>query len=131
MKRWSMFGLTTVGFMAIIFLALPNSARAEPTRTCEFDPDLGFPNPLGMRAYITITEEDGKTTFLFEQFPSNVGDGRVPATIASQRFLTFYETDLAAARQLMLQNPDFYSELVGYPDPEGFGHVNAILTCSP
>jgi hypothetical protein len=84
-----------------------------------------------MRAYITITEEEGNTTFLFEQFPSNIGNGQVPATIASSRVLTFYETELDEARQLMLQNPDFYSELVGYPDPEGFGPVNAVLTCSP
>jgi len=84
-----------------------------------------------MRAYITISEEDGNTTFVFEQFPSNIGNGQVPATIASQRFLTFYETDLASARRLMLQNPEFYSELVGYPDPEGFAPVNATLTCSP
>ena len=51
--------------------------------------------------------------------------------IASSRVLTFYETELDEARQLMLQNPDFYSELVGYPDPEAFGPVNAVVTCSP
>lgn len=83
-----------------------------------------------MRSYLTISEEDGNTTFVFEQFPRNIGDGRVPATIASQRFLTFYETDLAEARRLMLQNPEFYSELLGYLDPEGFASVNATLTCS-
>jgi len=114
-----------------ILLLLTNTASAEPTRICQFDPDLGVSNPLGMRAYITISEEDGNTTFVFEQFPSNIGNGQVPATIASQRFLTFYETDLASARRLMLQNPEFYSELVGYPDPEGFAPVNATLTCSP
>jgi hypothetical protein len=31
-------------------------------------------------------------------------------------------------RQLMLENSDYYSELVGYPDPEGFGPVNNVLT---
>jgi hypothetical protein len=118
-----------------IFILLPIglsfSARAETIRNCEFDPNLGLPNPLGMRSYLTIAEQDGNTTFVFEQFPSNIGNGQVPATISSQRFLTFYETDLASARRLMLQNPEFYSELVGYSDPEGFAPVNATLTCSP
>lgn len=120
-----------MSFAALILLALSTMAKAEPTQTCQFDPDLGLPNPLGMRAFVTITEEDGNTVFLFEQFPSNAGNGEVPMTIASNRVLTFYETSLEEARQLMLQNPDYYSELVGYADPEGFGPVNAVLTCSP
>ncbi len=117
--------------IALNCLALTGIARAEPTRTCQFDPDLGLPNPLGMRAYLTIEEDVGNTNFIFEQFPSPLGDGQVPATIASQRILTFYETGLEEARQLLLQNPDYYSELVGYPDSEGFAPMNAVLTCSP
>jgi hypothetical protein len=31
----------------------------------------------------------------------------------------------------MLQDPGYYNELVGYPAPEGFAPMNAILTCSP
>ena len=124
MKKQSLIPGVCLGLAIPIVLALAPSAKAEPTRTCHFDPDLGVPNPLGMRAYITITEEDSNTTFVFDQFPSNIGNGQVPATIASRRFLTFYETGLEEARQLMLQNPDFYSELVGYPDPEGFAPVN-------
>ncbi len=116
---------------ALSLLALSPSARAEPTRTCQFNPDLGVPNPLGMRAYITITQEDGNTSFLYEQFPANILSAQVPATIATNRLLTFYKTGLEAARLLMLQNPDFYTELVGYPDPEGFAPVNAVLTCTP
>lgn len=41
------------------------------------------------------------------------------AAIASNRILTFYETGLDDAQQLMLQNPSYYSELVGYSEPEG------------
>lgn len=127
MKLW------LVGSLAFISLAVvaPGS-QAEPTRTCQFDPDLGEPNPLGMRSYISITEEDGNTTFLFEQFPSPVGDDNpIPVTIASNRMLTFYGTDIDEARRLMLNHPIYYSELVGYADPEGFGRVNAVLTCLP
>ena len=106
-------------------------AQAESTRTCHFDPELGKPNPLGMRSYVSITEAEGNTTFLFEQFASRIGDGSVPVTLETNRMLTFYETDVDQARQLMLQNPDYYSELVGYDDPEGFAPMNAVLTCSP
>jgi len=116
--------------LLLMAIALGSVARAEPTRTCAYDPESGLPNPLGMRAYITVTEADGNTTFLFEQFPSNVGiDPSVPVTIASSRELTFYETPLDRARTLMLENPDYYSELVGYSDPEGFGPVNQTLAC--
>jgi hypothetical protein len=31
----------------------------------------------------------------------------------------------------MLNNSDYYSELVGYADPEGFAPMDAVLTCSP
>jgi hypothetical protein len=65
-----------IGSFTLISLAIFTTvAWAEPSRTCHFDPDLGKPNPLGMRSYISLTEEDSNTTFLFEQFPSNVGDG--------------------------------------------------------
>ncbi len=131
MKKLHLQLSVAANFTIAALLTLATGARAEPTQTCQFDPALGVPNPLGMRSYITIAEDAGDTTFLFEQFPSNIGNGQVPATIASSRVLTFYGTELDEARQLMLQNPDFYSELVGYPDPEGFGPVNAVLTCSP
>lgn len=126
MKIASLAALTALNFLALTVIA-----RAEPTRTCQFDPDLGLPNPLGMRSYLTIEEDLGNTNVIFEQFPSPLGDAQVPATIASQRILTFYETGLEEARQLLLQNPDYYSELVGYPDSEGFAPMNAVLTCSP
>ncbi|HEY9879872.1 MAG TPA: hypothetical protein V6D29_15565 [Leptolyngbyaceae cyanobacterium] len=90
-----------------------------------------MPNPLGMRAYITITEEEGDTTVLFEQFPSPVDEGELPVTIASTRTLTFYKAGAEEVRQLMLQNPVYYSELMGYEDLEGFGLVNDVLKCAP
>lgn len=103
---------------------------AVPDRLCAYDPDLG-PNPLGMRAYITLSEADGNTTVTFDQFPSPVGnDANQPVTLASTRELTFYDLDLDATRELLLSNPDYYTELVNYPDPDGFGPVNAVMSCS-
>lgn len=131
MKQLNLISRVCLGLTIPALLTLAVTAKAEVTRTCEFDPDLGVPNPLGMRAYITITEEDGNTIFVFDQFPSNIGDGQVPATIAASRLLTFYDTDLDTARQLMLDNPRYYTELVGYAAPEGFAPVSNVLTCSP
>ena len=45
--------------------------------------------------------------------------------------MTFYETGVEEARSLMLQQPYYYTNLTGYQDPEGFGPVNDVLTCSP
>ncbi len=123
MKRWMIGSLSVLAWGMLGSIAV-----AEPTHICQYDPDLGVPNPLGMRAYITVTEEDGNTTFLFEQFPSNLGLD-IPATIASIRQLTMYGVDVEQARQIMLQKPAYYSELVGYSDPEGFTQVNQVLTC--
>lgn len=105
--------------------------RADAGLRCQFDPTLGMPNPMGMRAYITITEGNGDTTVEFEQFPSLVGRGEVPATLATKRVMTFYGLGLIATRQLLLDQPQYYSELLGYSDPEGFGPINELLTCSP
>lgn len=116
------------GLVFASLLLLSKSALAEPTRTCAFDPNSGVPNPLGMRAYITVTEAEGNTTFLFEQFPSPVA-GRERVTIASSRELTFYGVRIDRARTLMLRNPNYYTELVGDRNPEGFAPVNRVLTC--
>ncbi len=112
-------------------IALPIAAQAETSNlaaTCAFDTGMGKPNPLGMRAYITAVEINGDTTFTYEQFPSNVS-GDVPATIAQERKLTFYKTDVTKARDLMLKNPVYYEELVGFKDAARFKEVNALMRC--
>ncbi|MEO1401379.1 MAG: hypothetical protein AAFV72_08990 [Cyanobacteria bacterium J06635_1] len=127
MKRQAsliLVSLTAIGF------SVP-SARAEdpiPSVTCAYDPDSGLANPLGMRSYIRLQEVSGNTNVIFDQFPSNVAGPRA-ATIASQRVLTFYEMGVSDARQLLLSNPAYYNELVGYDDPDGFGPVNNVLAC--
>ncbi|NES83509.1 MAG: hypothetical protein F6K10_20035 [Moorea sp. SIO2B7] len=93
---------------------------------CAYNPDSGKANPLGMRAYITITEQEGNTHFLFEKFPSNIAE---KITISNQREMIFYQTPLDTARVIMIQNKDYYSELVGYKDPEGFAPINEVLNC--
>jgi hypothetical protein len=101
----------------------------QPTATCAFDPNSGKQNPLGMRAFVSIRESDGNTTFVYEQLPSPVGGSRTPVTIAQRRELTFFNTNIAAARQQMLDTPTYYTTLLGSAAPEGFAPVNAVLTC--
>ncbi|MBE9178332.1 hypothetical protein IQ268_06990 [Oculatella sp. LEGE 06141] len=109
--------------------AVAQDATAAPTRVCAYNPNSGIPNPLGMRAFVSATESGGNTTFTFEQFPSPVGGGSQPVTIASQRTLTIYGVGVENARQLLLANPDYYSELLGYPSEAGFAAVNEVLVC--
>lgn len=104
--------------LLLSLVALVSPAIATPAQICQYDPDSGLLNPLGMRAYITLTEESGDTTVLFEQFLSPVGGGETPVTISSTRTLTFYGIGAEEVRQLMLQNSAYYSELVGYEDLE-------------
>jgi hypothetical protein len=100
-----------------------------PIRTCAYNPDSGQPNPLGMRAFITAIEQDDDTTFRFDQFPTPVSGQQPGVVIASRRELTFYGVNLEQARQLLLQNPNYYSELLGYSAPEGFASIDAVLAC--
>lgn len=112
---------------SLAFVIFPLScAASSSSRICQYNPESGQPNPLGMRAYITITEADGDTVFTYEQFPSNVAD---KITLTTKRELKFEDTQLDTARVILLQNKNYYSELVGYDDPDGFAPVNEVLTC--
>lgn len=137
MKRLN-FGCSVLVGWLLVGQVAGQVTSAAPLKTCAYDPNSGRPNPLGMRAYISLSEDgEGNTAFLFEQFPSpvssptssSVDTGEVPVTIASSRVLTLYGVGIEQARTLMLQNPNYYAELVGYEDPEGFGPVNGTLTC--
>jgi hypothetical protein len=118
--RWLLWSL-----LALMPLGCQGS-NASDANTCRYNPELGQPNPLGFRAYISLVEEEGNTRVIFEQLPSNLAD---KITIASQRELTFYGTPIETARIILLQNPEYYNELVGYEAPEGFAPVNEVLSC--
>jgi hypothetical protein len=105
----------------------PAQAQSMAGSTCRYNPKSGKPNPLGMRAFVSLTEKDGDTTVTYEQFPSNVG-GTVPATIASKRMLFFPKLTIAKARQLMLKDPKYYNELLVLK-AESFAAMNAVLIC--
>lgn len=113
--------------LVILFFSF-SCAAANSGRTCEYNPDLGIPNPLGMRSFISLKEADGNTTVIYEQLPSPVAGGE-KVTIGTKRELTFYQTTIDTARVKLLQNKNYYSELVGYEDKEGFEPVNKVLTC--
>jgi hypothetical protein len=105
-----------------------SAQAATPTTTCGFNSNAGTPNPLGMRTFVTLTEMDGNTTFKYEQLPTPVG-GTVAATIASERQLILYKTNVAQARQLFLSDPKYYNELRGFSNGDGFKAVNDTLVC--
>ncbi len=113
--------------MLLALVVFPLSCAASSnSRVCQYNPESGKPNPLGMRAYITLTEDEGSTIVTYEQFPSTVDEN---ITLTTKRELTFHDTPLDTARVILLQNKNYYSELVGYDDPDGFAPVNEVLTC--
>ena len=124
---------TVVGivcFYGLVALGL-NHQQVQSTErqiTCSYDPQSSKPNPLGMRTFITGVEKNGNSIFIYEQFPSVVTGDR-PITIENKRTLTFYETKIEQARIILRENPDYYSELVGYDDPEGFDAIDEVLKC--
>jgi hypothetical protein len=124
-RQWLMGGVIA----ALLTLSgLPRPVLAG--QTCTYDPKLGH-NPLGMRTFITLSTTEDGTTVLFEQLPFPVGaEANPPVTVALYRELIFYGVGIAETRRLLLTNPEYYNVLVDYPDPEGFGPVNAVLSCS-
>ncbi|MBF2036545.1 MAG: hypothetical protein IGR92_13980 [Leptolyngbyaceae cyanobacterium T60_A2020_046] len=126
----SFFRMAQVGLGGVLLTTLGSAgAIAESTRYCGYDPDLGN-NPLGMRAYITITEADGTTTFTYEQLGSIVPNPDAPIALTVTRTLTFYDTPLDIARQRLRNSSALYDTLVGYDAPEGYGPVDAVLSCT-
>jgi hypothetical protein len=118
----------------ITTIGLPSIAKAESTGltvTCAYDPNTGKPNPLGMRAYVTILEVNGDSIFTFEQFPSNVANkDNTAATIEQQRKLTFYSVPIQKARELMLKNSSYYEELLGYkPEANAYKALDDLFVC--
>lgn len=103
-------------------------AAAPSGTTCAYDPKSNAPNPLGMRAFITIEERDGNTTFIYEQFPETLS-GTALVTIASRRELIFHQTPIDQARALMREDPSYYHELTDDNDPAGFAPIDATLIC--
>ncbi|MEM9092105.1 MAG: hypothetical protein AAGC93_25640 [Cyanobacteria bacterium P01_F01_bin.53] len=107
------------------------------TTVCTFDPNGGVANPLGMRAFVTVSEVEGNSVFLYEQFPSFVtaeGDTGRQADVASTRTLTLYNTPINEARQLVVDNAEYYGALMDIsPDEvtaeDGFGPINDTLVC--
>lgn len=122
------------GLLAIApkFTQAQTNPSPPATATCAFDPNLGKPNPLGMRSYITLSETEGNTTVVYDVFPSPVSSPNQsprPVTISSRREMIFYNTNIAAARQLLLDEPIYYSTLLNSTRTEDFAAVNAVLTC--
>lgn len=127
---YSFFAICLIAFLGVgvAFSAI----ELDREISCSFDPALGQRNPFGGRAYIVVTEKDGDTQFLFEQFPVPVldkrGQGR-SITIESARTLIFYDTDIETARGLVRRNLEYYYALIGYEDIAGFSSYDEAMSC--
>ena len=112
-------------------------ASTETVTLCRYDPNSGVPNVFGMRTYVTLTESEGNTNFLLEQFPAfvpNPENAEQRADISETRSLTLYDISIADARQLMIDQPVYYAALLDIDvaelaDGDGFAAVDATLGC--
>jgi hypothetical protein len=133
--------LVLLGLIGTGFAVLPTAPvqAAEPLQpiTCAYDPSSGMPNPIGMRASVTLYERGGHTEAVYEVLPSPVaGEARV--TVAHTRTMTFYDMSTSEVRQLMLRAPSYYRELIGLTAPisgtstdplDTFEALNTVLVC--
>jgi len=100
-----------------------------PTQSCSYDPASGRTNPLGDRAALTINEINGDTTFTYQEIPSRANRGPSVVVVAPKREITLENTSLERAKEVLLENPEFYNDLIGYPSANGFSAVNRSLSC--
>lgn len=116
-------------FAALVLGGGRTGAITPPTQSCAYDPASGKPNPLGDRAALTIEETGGNTVFTYQEVPSRVNRGPSVVVVAPKREITLENTSLEAAKQILLNNPAFYNDLIGYESATGFGVVSASLSC--
>ncbi len=126
--------------LTIVTSALPSYAQSPPapaeTNTiCYYNPESGFSNALGMRTYITVTEAEGNTTFTLDRFAAfvtNPENTDQPADVTEVRSLTLYNVPIAEARQIMIDQPFYYAELLEVDEAvleTGFKEVDRTLSC--
>ncbi len=117
--------LRLLGVLVFVLSFSINLNSATP-KLCSYEPDLDKPNPLGIKGYITIAQEEGDTAVIYEELPVRMAD---KIAMYDQQELIFDALNVEETRKLLLVHPEYYSKLVGHNIPEGFGPVNALLTC--
>jgi hypothetical protein len=103
---------------------------------CAFDPELGVPNPLGMRSLATLSESEYGVIVRLERLPGHAGKGLVPATIAETRELFLVGVAIDEARTRVVKEPQLDWELLeciehcGADDRDRFETLDAALSCT-
>ncbi len=122
------FALAIAPLMSMGIMGVAQASNV-PTQSCSFDPASGKSNPLGDRAAITINEINGDTTFTYQEIPSRSNRGPSVVVVSPKREITLENTSLESAKRLLLENPEYYNDLIGYPSANGFATVNNSLSC--
>ncbi len=122
------FALAIAPLMSVGVMGVAQASNL-PTQSCSYDPASGKSNPLGDRAAITINEINGDTTFTYQEIPSRSNRGPSVVVVSPKREITLENTGLDAAKRVLLENPEFYNDLIGYPSASGFSTVNNSLSC--
>ena len=135
-----------VGLALLGLSILTPSVKAETLTTCEYDSALGFEDPLNSgdagtgQSSLTVTNIDGVTAFNYrfqppQQIRSDDGSSLVfnNPQLSVQKSLSFFDTTLESARQQMLENPEYYADLIDATveglQGRGYELVDRTLTC--
>jgi hypothetical protein len=113
--------------------------ETRPQPKCSFDPESGKPNPLGMRHFITIFDNNNEgsksneISFVNEQFQYLV-DSNLPAVAGYIVTLSVFNSSLNDAKSLVLVNGSkFGEELLRENGEDGSGNLlselNAAIRC--
>jgi hypothetical protein len=124
--------IATIGLLPLTWLGTIAPAPAAVTQTCKIIPTEGKPNPLAMRANFTMEEQDGTiVTVKYNPAPSLFDSAKPPVMVGSLQSLQFFETNMAAVRARMLQEPKYFKFLINAPEGEGgsFKAFNDALVC--
>ncbi|MEB3828519.1 hypothetical protein [Phormidium sp. CCY1219] len=118
----SHFGIT-IAFLILSVGCTETSAE----KFCEYNPAENQENPLEPSAKLTLRESNGNAIFTYQPTPGKNLDENI--TLATNTELIFANTDLDTARLKLIQNEDYYHQLIGKETEQSFAEVNPGFTC--
>ena len=114
-------------FLKELDMPLPFVIALAAATVCLYDPSSAKPNPIGMRAYVSIVSESPtKTRFLYDSFGTAAHEG------AGKREITI-NAPLTSARVIMRTNRKAWAALIGElvdQTDDTYARLDPLLKCS-
>lgn len=113
-------------FLGLLMLLTSSCGADSSSQICTWSSDLERPNSEGLIDKITFSEKEGNTHVIFQKTPQNITE---TITVSPQREMIVSGTALDTARVILLQNPNYYQELIGEETEVSFAEINEALQC--